>query len=215
MATLQMKEKVGKNIDNILEAAGRVLSRKGILNATLRDIATEAGISNGKLYYYFKSKDSIFYEITNRSASAAQNTARRIKDQEMSRDELEGFVLSIFSTRIGSVEENRLFFYLVQEAVSGNSKLLSSFGEKYEAWIESAEEILGAFFDIPKSDITRAFAAIMVAVIDGLSLQRLMGIAPEMDTVYSRVGQSLLNSDPGRIIDELQKKYSGIKDSET
>ncbi|MCJ7579035.1 MAG: TetR/AcrR family transcriptional regulator [Candidatus Aminicenantes bacterium] len=44
----------------ILEAAIKVFSKKGLNNTKISDIAEEAAIGKGTLYEYFKSKDEIF-----------------------------------------------------------------------------------------------------------------------------------------------------------
>lgn len=46
--------------EQILEAAGRVFSQKGFHAANVSDIAAEAGVSQGTVYHYFDSKESIF-----------------------------------------------------------------------------------------------------------------------------------------------------------
>jgi AcrR family transcriptional regulator len=49
----------------ILEAALRIFRERGFEKATMRDIASEAGVAVGAAYYYFDSKDAIvmaFYE---------------------------------------------------------------------------------------------------------------------------------------------------------
>jgi AcrR family transcriptional regulator len=43
----------------ILHAAARVFRRRGITAAGMREIADEAGLSPGNLYYYFDSKDEL------------------------------------------------------------------------------------------------------------------------------------------------------------
>jgi TetR/AcrR family transcriptional regulator len=43
----------------ILHAAARVFRRRGISAAGMREIADEAGLSPGNLYYYFDSKDEL------------------------------------------------------------------------------------------------------------------------------------------------------------
>jgi AcrR family transcriptional regulator len=47
----------------IVNAAIRVLARRGSLDASLREIAHEAGYTPGALYKYFSGKDELFAEI--------------------------------------------------------------------------------------------------------------------------------------------------------
>ncbi|MBW2372794.1 MAG: helix-turn-helix transcriptional regulator, partial [Deltaproteobacteria bacterium] len=44
----------------ILEAALRCFSEKGYHEATMDDLAREAGLSKGSLYWHFKSKAQVF-----------------------------------------------------------------------------------------------------------------------------------------------------------
>jgi AcrR family transcriptional regulator len=44
----------------ILEAALAVFSRKGFHTANVSDVAAEAGVSQGTIYWYFKSKEELF-----------------------------------------------------------------------------------------------------------------------------------------------------------
>ena len=47
----------------IIVAAKRVFSRKGYTKTTMEDIATEAELSPGTLYLYFKSKDELYASL--------------------------------------------------------------------------------------------------------------------------------------------------------
>lgn len=47
----------------VVQAAGRVFSKKGYHDTSMDDIAGELGVSRGALYQYFKSKDDILQEI--------------------------------------------------------------------------------------------------------------------------------------------------------
>lgn len=49
--------------DEILAAARRVLLRDGIAATTLDAVARQAGMSKAALYYYFPSKDALFFEL--------------------------------------------------------------------------------------------------------------------------------------------------------
>src|SRR5258706_3438705 len=46
----------------LLSAARRVFSRKGFHDATIDDIAHEAGVAKGTVYLYFKSKQDIYLD---------------------------------------------------------------------------------------------------------------------------------------------------------
>ena len=49
--------------DQLIDAAMRVYSQKGFTRATNKDIAREAGITPGLIYYYFESKKALLKAI--------------------------------------------------------------------------------------------------------------------------------------------------------
>jgi|SRR5947209_3671127 len=49
--------------DQIIDAAMRVFAQKGFTRATNKDIAREAGITPGLIYYYFESKEALLKAI--------------------------------------------------------------------------------------------------------------------------------------------------------
>jgi TetR/AcrR family fatty acid metabolism transcriptional regulator len=51
----------------ILRAAVNVFARKGFFNSKVADIAREAGIADGTVYLYFKSKDEILHSVFDRA----------------------------------------------------------------------------------------------------------------------------------------------------
>ncbi|MGI8883961.1 MAG: TetR/AcrR family transcriptional regulator [Pyrinomonadaceae bacterium] len=51
----------------ILRAAVKVFARKGFFNSKVADIAREAGIADGTVYLYFKSKDEILHSVFDRA----------------------------------------------------------------------------------------------------------------------------------------------------
>ena len=56
-----------KRREDILSCAGIVFARKGFSGTKIADIAKEAGISQGLLYRYFRSKDAVFTELIRNS----------------------------------------------------------------------------------------------------------------------------------------------------
>src|ERR671922_1586558 len=55
----QAAQQAGAKKQQILEAAAQVFRQKGYDRATLRDIATEAGLLPGSLYYHIRSKEEL------------------------------------------------------------------------------------------------------------------------------------------------------------
>src|SRR6266567_9166643 len=49
--------------EQIIDAAMHVFSEKGFMKATNRDVAREAGITPGLIYYYFESKEKLLEAI--------------------------------------------------------------------------------------------------------------------------------------------------------
>jgi TetR/AcrR family fatty acid metabolism transcriptional regulator len=47
----------------ILRSATKIFAQKGFFNAKVADVAAEAGIADGTVYLYFKSKDEILHSI--------------------------------------------------------------------------------------------------------------------------------------------------------
>lgn len=56
-------ERRGSTRRRLLEAAARVIARKGYQDATVLDIVTEAGVSTGALYNHFPGKREVFLAV--------------------------------------------------------------------------------------------------------------------------------------------------------
>lgn len=68
----------------ILESAERVFASKGFFGSKVADIAAEAGVADGTIYLYFRSKDdlliSVFEEQMAKVNEALQTAIRGVKD---------------------------------------------------------------------------------------------------------------------------------------
>src|SRR2546425_3667112 len=52
-----------KTRDKILQAAFSVLSRQGYENSSIKEIAEQAGVAQGLVHYYFKSKQQLVLAV--------------------------------------------------------------------------------------------------------------------------------------------------------
>ena len=66
--------------EQIKAAALQVFARKGILSAKMSMIAETAGISNGLLYHYFKSKDELFTSLVQEAMAESEAALRSVYD---------------------------------------------------------------------------------------------------------------------------------------
>src|SRR5712672_3440146 len=68
---------VGDKREAILRAAISVFARNGYFNSKVADIAREAGVADGTVYLYFKSKEEILHSIFNRGMEEAIADGRK------------------------------------------------------------------------------------------------------------------------------------------
>jgi len=71
--TPKAPDKAGVTERKILDAALNLFRTKGFEEATMRDIATAAGVATGAAYYYYPSKDAIVLAFYQRSCVEMQS----------------------------------------------------------------------------------------------------------------------------------------------
>lgn len=72
-----MRPVVADKREAILRAAITVFAHNGYFNAKVADIAREAGVADGTVYLYFKSKEEILHSIFDRSVDEAVAEAKK------------------------------------------------------------------------------------------------------------------------------------------
>jgi AcrR family transcriptional regulator len=68
----------------IMQAALACFARKGYHKTTMDDIVAESGLSKGTLYWYFKSKDELFFSLINSFFLEMQQDIGAIFEQHLS-----------------------------------------------------------------------------------------------------------------------------------
>jgi TetR/AcrR family fatty acid metabolism transcriptional regulator len=67
---------VGDKREAIMRAATKVFARSGYFNSKVADVAREAGVADGTVYLYFKSKEEILRSIFERNTGEAVRAGR-------------------------------------------------------------------------------------------------------------------------------------------
>ncbi|MGB4019212.1 MAG: TetR/AcrR family transcriptional regulator [Syntrophomonadaceae bacterium] len=161
----------------ILQTANRLMMDQGINNTSLNDIAREAGISKGTLHYYYPSKDDLIYDIAQEHFSVVKSSVLRWNENVRGRTSFAEILRVVLSSFLEADTRNKLHLYLLQEAVVYNEHIRQRFQESYQEWrtllkeeLDLQSEVLGF-----NESETRALSFIIVAIIDGLLIQRIVG----------------------------------------
>jgi TetR/AcrR family fatty acid metabolism transcriptional regulator len=106
--------------EQIVEAATRVFAQKGFSRATTREVAREAGVSEGTIYNYFEDKDALLMAILER----LNETERRAEDfEEGMATDFRGFLEEYLRRRMSLIWENREVFRVVLSEMLVNAEL--------------------------------------------------------------------------------------------
>lgn len=163
--------------EKIVQAAITTFSKYGYDKTRMDDIAENAKISKGTLYLYFKSKEKLFYAIS-------ENSTKELKEQ----------ISKLFSKKEDLVSDAEKFydqyrnlihdsekvsFEMIAES-SRNLKLRRALYEHrikvYDIVINYLNHQLEKGFFRKNIDVN-AIASGLVALYDGLTISRLLGIS--------------------------------------
>ncbi len=125
----------------ILQSAVDLIIEKGFDNASLREMAKNAGLSNPTIYNYFPSKEKLLYAYIEQKHKEAVNTIQEIEDFHTYtlREQLQ----TLIETELELYLEDREFIIQIVDMVFHSSGL--KVGKLYETnalFIETVEEML-------------------------------------------------------------------------
>ena len=95
---------------DLLEAAERVIARKGYHDTRIADIATDADVGLGTFYLHFKTKNEIFIELT---ANGAQSLREKLAEAKKGFDSPADMLRITIGTILDAAAENPEGFRIV------------------------------------------------------------------------------------------------------
>src|SRR5215212_6217612 len=114
----------GDKREAILRAAITVFAHNGYFNSKVADIARAAGVADGTVYLYFKSKEDILHSIFDRSVEEALEAARKqIKPVSDPKEKLRQIAL-LHLERLGADRDLAVVF---QVELRGSTKFMQEF----------------------------------------------------------------------------------------
>lgn len=179
----------GDKREAILRAAIGVFAHNGYFNSKVADIAREAGVADGTVYLYFKSKEEILHSIFDRSVDEALDAARKqVEFISDPRDKLRRIAL-LHLERLGADRDLAVVF---QVELRGSTKFMEEFSAagfaEYLALIRSTFEE-GQRAGVFRADLNaKVVAKILFGALDEMATNWILSkrrykLAPMADQV--------------------------------
>lgn len=162
------------NRERIIQVAAKLIRERGIDNTTLADIAVAAEISKGTLYYYYATKGDLIFDVAERHMSNMTNRLFRWLESSGTEQSPRTVFRMVLNTVMHSPSRGLIHIYLIQEALTENPNLRKRFVKEYRRWRELIYEGLARIYR-GRDDYT-AMAQVLLCTIDGMILQRLIGV---------------------------------------
>lgn len=174
---MDKKSETKQSIDikqNILTAACNLIIQKGVKETSLKDIAAEVGISKGTLYYYYSAKEDIIYDIADSHMQKITDELIAMIDDMNHELAPEEIFKTLFEKIVLAETRGKLNLYLISSAITNNESLRSRFNDRYEEWRKALEDGTRKVLSNKGIDY-RVLSYFLLAALDGLIIQRLLG----------------------------------------
>ncbi|WP_027626468.1 TetR/AcrR family transcriptional regulator [Clostridium lundense] len=124
---------------SIFESAIKVFSISGYDGATMDEIASEAGVAKGTLYYHFKSKEEIFKYIIEEGMKLIKIRIEEVLKRE---DNSILKLKALCKVQLSLVYDNRDFFKVIMSQLWGQEARQLQLRDSIQQYIDYIEEYL-------------------------------------------------------------------------
>jgi AcrR family transcriptional regulator len=180
----------------IIDAAFHCFSKNGIVKTSVDDIAAEAGLTKGGVYWYFKDKKELYISMVERHIQEDIDTLKKFVEHWDFN--LESFIeLGIHYLDYSVADKSHLFMHaeLFSESFKDDvlKKKLKRFHEEYRSMIKAFLNKLFKEHSVDKddSDITTMACTIM-ACLEGLQHQCWFGGDDTDDAPYKKAWEQFV-----------------------
>jgi len=161
--------------DQIVRATVECITKYGYNNFSMQDVAKVAGVSKGIIHYYFLNKDDLMMSVLDKVAGDIE----RVIQSDMDRIDDPVRKLGVFIEVVFDVVRNTREYYQVNmdfwTQINQKEDVRKIIAKHYTKFRETASKVVlegitkGVFRPVEPLE----YAAYIIAVIDGLSLQFL------------------------------------------
>jgi AcrR family transcriptional regulator len=146
--------------ERILQTAMSVVNHQGINKLTIDNVAAEAGMSKGGVFYHFKNKEELLKAMVHSIIEAFKTDCKSKESTGL--DAVQASIESAFSDE----PEMRNRVSALVAAVAYDKNITTEFKEGYEEWIQ----------DLQAAGASRATARLICTTIDGYYIASALGV---------------------------------------
>ncbi|MDT9687207.1 helix-turn-helix domain-containing protein [Streptomyces sp. P9(2023)] len=161
----------------ILEAAARVIARRGVRGLRVEELAEEAGVSTGLIYYHFKDRTGILrhtLEFINDRAERYTTAQGGEAEPPSPREELDQ-VLLLELQETPEVRENSTAWGELRASAVFDPVLREDLARATLVWVQEVAALLGQVQPMAPAVALAAAAERLTALLEGLSMRWLSG----------------------------------------
>ncbi|MFF0431531.1 TetR/AcrR family transcriptional regulator [Streptomyces sp. NPDC004327] len=161
----------------ILEAAARVIARRGVRGLRVEELAEEAGVSTGLIYYHFKDRTGVLRQTLEFINDRAERytTAQGPDAEPLSpREELDQ-VLLLELQDTPEVRENSTAWGELRASAVFDPVLREDLARATLVWVQEVAALLGQVYPLAPAAMLAAAAERLTALLEGLSMRWLSG----------------------------------------
>jgi AcrR family transcriptional regulator len=159
--------------DMIINAVEEVITSQGVNSFSLKDLSKKLDISQGTLYYYYKSKDELILDLMKKHMNELSHDyvewLKRHNDGSLTASR---FLDVIFYKGLHLFNRAKIHIYLINECLSSSPSLREEYTRMWEEWKKSIAVGVKAAF--PEEKDPDAYAYLLMLLIDGLTIQQAM-----------------------------------------
>lgn len=181
-------ERLARRREEILAAALEVFSARGYAQATMEEVAAKAGVAKGSVYNYFPGKKDLFIRSCSTALARDEQASRQIVEADATAGEKLNRLIDLWYDGLERHREvSRLileFWATAAREQEPNGRLSSAFAAMYDRFHDHVGAILdegagSGEFTLAVS--SRRSATLLMAALQGLRLQHMMGLGTAVD----------------------------------
>ena len=189
---LTRKEKQAHTRSCLLESAARVFTHRGLQQASIDEVAEEAGFTKGAVYSNFKGKEDLFLATIDAHFEERLRSIRRVMQEEPDEQGTAHAAGMDFMNKLNADPEYFALFFAFWAYAQRNPSVKKKFLPRVQRFRSALAEVFetksddtGIELPIPNEQL----ASMLIAMAAGVAMERELDPKSVPDDMYARILQ--------------------------